>query len=198
VVYICTMTHRHFFILAGLLVWFTWLGYWIYMSGKVKATAREYAYPGKGVDRLLIFISAVLLGVRQLGIGWLGYALIPRNDIKGITGLSLTVIGVAISIWARKILGDNWNAQPSVKENHALIQAGPYKIVRHPIYTGILIAVLGTAITIGQVRGFIAFGLSFYSLWHKSTFEEDLMRQEFPQQYEEYTRRVKRLIPWVF
>ncbi len=85
-----------------------------------------------------------------------------------------------------------------VKQDHELVVSGPYRVVRHPIYTGILIAVLGTAIMVGQVRGFLALGITFFSLWYKSSFEEDLMKQQFPQQYESYSRQVKKLLPWIF
>jgi len=85
-----------------------------------------------------------------------------------------------------------------LKQNHELIISGPYKMVRHPIYTGIIIAVLGTAIMTGQVKGFIALALTFFAFWHKSRFEEELMFREFGEQYKAYSLRVKKLIPWVF
>ena len=85
-----------------------------------------------------------------------------------------------------------------LKENHELIVQGSYKIVRHPIYTGILIAILGTAIMVGQVRAFVGLAITFFALWHKSGFEEQLMNRQFPEQYKAYAQRVKKLVPWIF
>jgi protein-S-isoprenylcysteine O-methyltransferase Ste14 len=192
------MTPHRFFALAELVPWLVLLFYWIWMWNKAKPIATGHTDPWSNLNRVLIVISMLLLGSRQLSIGFLGYELIPRTLAKALTGLVLTSAGVAFAIWARKTLADNWSAQPEVKQNHELIVSGPYKIVRHPIYTGILIAVLGTAVMIGQVRGFIALAISFIALWHKSGFEEDLMRRQFPQQYDAYARSVKRLIPWIF
>ena len=154
--------------------------------------------PWVNLNRVLLVISMVLLYSHRLSIGWLGYELIPRCLTKALTGLAVTWAGVIFAIWARKTLADNWSAQPTLKQNHELIITGPYKIVRHPIYTGILIAVLGTAIMVGLSRGFIALAITFFAFWHKSRFEEDLMYQQFGEQYKAYAQRVKKLIPWVF
>jgi len=192
------MTPHRFFALAELVPWLVFLFYWIWMWNKTKPTAETHADPYVNLNRVLIVISMVLLASHRLGIGWLGYELIPRTLAKALTGLAVTWAGVAFAIWARKTLADNWSAQPSLKQNHELIVQGPFKIVRHPIYTGIIIAVLGTAIMGGQVRGFIALAIVFFALWHKSRFEEELMRKQFPEQYEAYAQGVKKLIPWVF
>jgi protein-S-isoprenylcysteine O-methyltransferase Ste14 len=192
------MTPHRFFALAELMPWLALLFYWIWMWNKAKPQAATHPDPWSNLNRVLIIISMVMLGSHRLSIGWLGYELIPRSLAKALVGLAVTWAGALFAIWARQTLADNWSAQPTLKENHELIITGPYKIARHPIYTGIIIAVLGTAIMVGQVRGFIAFGITFFALWHKSRFEEDLMRQQFGQQYEAYAQRVKGLIPWIF
>jgi protein-S-isoprenylcysteine O-methyltransferase Ste14 len=192
------MTPSQFFRIAELIPWLILFFYWVWMWREAKPTAQEHPDRASQINRFFMVVAAILLWSHRFDIGWLGYVLIPRTLAKAVTGLSVTVIGVAIAIWARKILADNWSAQPTLKQNHELIQTGPYKIVRHPIYTGIIIAILGTAIMVGHVRGFIALAIVFFSLWHKSTFEEDLMRQQFPRQYDDYARRVKRLIPFIF
>lgn len=192
------MNPSQFFRLLELIPWLTIIIYWIVMWSKSKPEAMEHPDPARNYHRFFIIIAAFLLGSHRLSIGFLGYVIIPRCLAKALVGLFVTWVGVLIAIWARKILADNWSAQPTLRQNHELILTGPYKIVRHPIYTGIIIAVLGTAIMVGQVRGFIGLIVVFLALWHKSTFEEDLMRQQFPGRYEEYARRVKRLIPYIF
>jgi len=93
-------------------------------------------------------------------------------------------------------LADNWSGAVTLKEGHSLVTSGPYAIVRHPIYLGVLGAMLGTAIVIGEIRAFLPL-LGIFGLWKKMNAEEALLRAAFPQQYEEYSRRVKRLIPGI-
>jgi protein-S-isoprenylcysteine O-methyltransferase Ste14 len=192
------MSPHRFFALAELIPWLVLVFYWIAMWGKAKPTVAGHPDPWSNFNRVLLVISAVLLASHSLSIGWLGYALIPRCLAKALTGLTVTGAGVAYAIWARHTLADNWSAQPTLKEGHELVVSGPYSITRHPIYTGILIAVLGAAIMVGQVRGFVALGITFLAFWHKSRYEEDLMNKQFPDQYPAYAHKVKKLIPWVF
>jgi len=195
--YLYIMTPHAFFALAILGAWVFWAIYWIWMARNVKTTVLEHPDPNKHIHRIFIVISALLLGVHSLGIGPLGWVLIPHSLEKAVIGLALTWGGIFFTIWARNVLADNWSAQPELKKDHTLIVTGPYKLARHPIYTGIIIAVLGTALMRAEVRSFIALLITFFALWHKSMFEEDLMRQQFGQQYDDYAKRVKRLIPWV-
>ncbi len=192
------MTPHQFFALAELVPWLVLFFYWLLMWNKAKPQAEAHPDPWVNLNRVLLIISMVMLYTHRLDIGFLGYVLIPRTLAKALTGLFVTTAGVAFAIWARQTLADNWSAQPTLKQNHELVVKGPYKIVRHPIYTGILIAVLGTAIMVGHVRGFIALALTFFAFWHKSRFEEELMRKQFGLQYDEYAKRVKGLVPWIF
>jgi protein-S-isoprenylcysteine O-methyltransferase Ste14 len=192
------MTPHSFFALAELVPWLVLLGYWLLMWHKSKPTVAGHPDPWSHFNRVLLVASMLLLGWHRLSIGWLGYVLIPRCLTKALTGLAVTCAGAAYAIWARRTLADNWSAQPALKEDHTLILSGPYQITRHPIYTGILIAVLGTAIMVGQVRGMIALMLVFIAFWHKSRYEEDLMNRQFPDQYPAYAQKVKKLIPRIF
>jgi protein-S-isoprenylcysteine O-methyltransferase len=131
-------------------------------------------------------------------MGFLGYQVIPVGNLSGIAGALIGISGVSFAIWARKTLGENWSAKITLKKEHELIQSGPYKIVRHPIYTGFELMVLGPAIVFGELKGFIALGIIFTSHLLKIMKEEKLMRQQFPGQYADYSKRVKRLIPFIF
>jgi protein-S-isoprenylcysteine O-methyltransferase Ste14 len=101
------------------------------------------------------------------------------------------------AIWARLILGRNWSGVITLKERHELIERGPYRVVRHPIYTGILAMIAGTAIALGYFGGFVGSLLVFVSFWVKLKREEDLMLKHFPAEYAAYQRRVKRIIPFL-
>jgi protein-S-isoprenylcysteine O-methyltransferase Ste14 len=95
------------------------------------------------------------------------------------------------------ILGRNWSGVVTLKEEHELIERGPYRIVRHPIYTGMLGMFAGTAIVIGYLGGFLGLLLAFASFWLKLKREEDLMLKQFPNKYAAYQLRVKRIIPFL-
>jgi protein-S-isoprenylcysteine O-methyltransferase Ste14 len=110
-------------------------------------------------------------------------------------GAVVNLLGLGFSVWARVYLGNNWSRSVTIKQNHELITGGPYGLVRHPIYTGLLIGVLGTAIAIGQVRGLVAFAFIFTSLWFKLRLEERWMRLQFGDVYEQYAQRVPALVP---
>ena len=122
---------------------------------------------------------------------------IPHVDAIAWTGVVLCIAGLAFCIWARFTLGRNWSGVVTFKGGHELITRGPYAVVRHPIYTGLLVMILGTVIVLGHVAGIIALPFVFVSLWIKLRYEEELMLQKFHDEYAAYQRRVKRLIPFI-
>jgi protein-S-isoprenylcysteine O-methyltransferase len=122
---------------------------------------------------------------------------VPAVEPLLILATALCICGLAFCFWARAVLGRNWSGTVTLKENHELIVRGPYQLVRHPIYTGLLSMVLGTAIQQGHIGGVMGFILVFVSLWIKSGHEENVMRSQFPDQYPAYQERVKRLIPFM-
>src|SRR5450755_3974668 len=108
-------------------------------------------------------------------------------------GAAVTIAGLLFAVWAREHLGRNWSRSVTIKQGHELITTGPYAVVRHPIYTGILAGLLGTAIALSQVRGFIAFLLMFLMLWLKLRMEEQWMRSQFGETYATYARETAAL-----
>ena len=111
--------------------------------------------------------------------------------------MALTAAGLLFAVWARQYLGSNWSGTVSIKKDHQLITNGPYALVRHPIYTGVLLALVGSAMAIGEWRAVLAFALASLALWRKLRLEEDLMHQQFGETYQAYCRRVPALIPFV-
>src|SRR5262249_45907611 len=100
--------------------------------------------------------ALALLFSRSLPFGWLYRTLLPAAEWREWLGVAITYVGAAVAIWARVALGANWSARVQLKVGHELVRRGPYAYVRHPIYTGFLLAVIGTAIEIGEVRGLLA------------------------------------------
>ena len=108
------------------------------------------------------------------------------------------VAGLLFAVWEREHLGSNWSRSVTIKRGHELITTGPYAVVRHPIYTGILTGFLGTAIALSQVRGVIGFVLVFVVLWAKLRMEEEWMRSQFGETYAMYSHQTAALVPYLF
>jgi protein-S-isoprenylcysteine O-methyltransferase Ste14 len=129
--------------------------------------------------------------------GWLRMRLYARADWIDELGVGLTVLGLAFAIWARIYLGRNWSGSVQVKVGHELMRGGPYRWVRHPIYTGLLVAIVGTGLVRGQVSGVLAFAVLLAGFWVKLGIEEQMMRKTFGETYEEYARKTGALVPRV-
>jgi len=122
-------------------------------------------------------------------------ALFPGSFPTQYAGLAVTAAGCLFAIWARLTLGANWSGRATVKQDHQLIVEGPYRLARHPIYTGLSLASLGTALAIGEWRCVLGLIIILLALLVKMSQEERLMMETFPQAYPQYRRRVKALIP---
>jgi len=124
--------------------------------------------------------------------------IVPPFELIAWAGTVLCIAGLVFCIWARFTLGRNWSGAVTLKEGHELIERGPYRVVRHPIYTGLLTMFVATAIVVGHVAGIVGLLLTLVSFWIKLSDEEKVMLRQFPDQYPAYQRRVKRIIPFVF
>jgi protein-S-isoprenylcysteine O-methyltransferase Ste14 len=121
----------------------------------------------------------------------------PVNAAVSIIGVILCAVGIAFLVWARLALGRNWSQTVSVKEGHELVTSGPYRYVRHPMYTGCLIACVGSAIVCAGAWIFLLVVLGALFLWRVGA-EDKLMAQQFPNEYPDYKRRTNALIPFVW
>jgi len=128
-------------------------------------------------------------------IPWLDRRVLPRTQELAIAAIALTLAGMAFAVWARVHLGRNWSSAPTIKEQHQLIRSGPYRLVRHPIYTGLLIALAGTFLANGRVRGALSLVVVWLAFDIKRRIEEDFMVQTFGPQYEDYRRSTGALFP---
>ena len=127
----------------------------------------------------------------------LDWGRLHNSEIIAWLGVVLTALGHGFSFWARRHLGKYWSGTVALKENHKLIDTGPYALVRHPIYTGLLLAVFGSALAAGTVQAVVAFCIMVPAYIIKWRREEKLMRQEFGQEYAAYMQRTKAIIPYV-
>lgn len=175
--------------------WVVFLVIWAVTSLRAKTSVRRGLNSAGVLFRVGVLVLALALG-QGVARGWIPR---PAPFPYGVqaAGVALTVLGIGFAVWARMILGSNWGMPMTLREKPDLITAGPYGLVRHPIYTGIIFAMLGTALTVGAWWFFvllIAFGYFLISALQ----EEKDMVQHFPDAYPAYMARTKRLIPFVF
>jgi protein-S-isoprenylcysteine O-methyltransferase Ste14 len=178
-------------------VWIAFLVYWQIRAFGTKTTQRIEPMASRVARTVLFLIAIALLTFWHIPIRWLYAQLLPQGVWGFWIGAAILCAGLLFAVWARQHLGANWSRSVTIKEDHQLIVSGPYALVRHPIYTGILTGFLGTAIALGQTRGFIALGLIFLALGYKLRMEEQWMRSQFGPPYEAYSRRVAALVPFV-
>jgi len=181
---------------AFIAIWTGWLVYWWVAARDVKNTIRRESLPSWLLHSVPLIIAVLLLGAQRVP-GFLGERILPLAAWPFWLGLSITAAGMLFSVWARMHLGRNWSASVTIKQGHELITNGPYALVRHPIYTGLLLAFLGTGLALGDWRGLLAFALATAALWRKLRFEERWMRQQFGDAYAAYSKRVAGLVPFI-
>lgn len=174
-------------ILAG---WAVFWVYWLVASIGVKAGQTGWTrFAGLRVGVVLIIL--LLLRVKAFK----GHAATNDPWLLG-TGLAVFLLGLALAIWARVYLGRNWGMPMSQKADPELVTSGPYSIIRHPIYSGIILAMIGTTIAVSLYWLVAVMVLGAYFLY-SSVVEERLMTRLFPDTYPEYKRSTKRLVPFI-
>ena len=181
-----------------LAMWLVYLGYWRAISKNVKQNVRLEAFASRFTRMLMIVCAAALLLVPRVPFAFLNRRFLPAGPLSFWTGAAITASGLLFSVWARLHIGKNWSSDVTVKVDHELITTGPYALVRHPIYTGLLIGFLGSAVARGELRGILAFALVVIALWIKLRLEETWMREHFGAAYAGYSaQRVKALVPYI-
>lgn len=172
-------------------VWVAFWLYWLAASVGVKSSrSRSSRSAGIRVGAILL----VLLLVRTRALG--GRAATHNPWLEGI-GLAVFLLGLALAVWARLYLGRNWGTPMSTKVDPELVTTGPYRVIRHPIYSGIILGMIGTAIAV-SVYWLIAVGLLGGYFVYSAIMEERMLAGEFPDSYPEYQRSSKRLVPFIY
>lgn len=148
--------------------------------------------------RLVAIIVVILFIYLQKNVDFLGSRLWEESDTIKIIADLVTFIGLIIMMWARKSLGNNWSGNIVLKENHQLITTGPYAYVRHPIYSGLIMMVLGVTLYVNTYVMVIFVVIFFFGAYYKAQKEEKLLISYFPEDYFEYKKQTKALIPFIF
>jgi protein-S-isoprenylcysteine O-methyltransferase Ste14 len=190
------MNHLYQDLVPGL--WIAWFIYWRIASAGVKAVQRRESPASRAAHIVPLVLAAVLLWMKPIaGGGVLFGRFLPQSYTAYWLGTLLLALGLGFSVWARVCIGRNWSATVTVKQGHELIRHGPYALVRHPIYTGLLLAFIGSAIVRGEWRGVLAVLIVLAALWRKLRLEERWMGETFGDEYRRYREHTAALIPFV-
>ena len=175
--------------------WIAWVVYWLIMAFTTKRTLERRGFIGYRLVTGILIVGLVAAG-RLLHVSSQSQ-LWQATLALGVVTDCIVVAGAAFTVWARITLGRNWSAEVVFKQDHELIESGPYALARHPIYTGLIVMALGTAINYGRAIGFALFLSLCGGLWWKARQEERIMSRHFPAAYAEYKARVRAIIPYL-
>jgi protein-S-isoprenylcysteine O-methyltransferase Ste14 len=177
-------------------IWLVWLAGWTISAMRTKQVIRAEGLASRLLHLIPLFLGIVLLTVRPAAGPWLAIRIYPQTLWSFWIGTALIVTGLCCAAWARFHLAGNWSGTVTLKQDHSLTRTGPYRLVRHPIYTGLLTAILGSAIAEAEWRGLVALALITLSFLRKLTIEERFLTTQFGDAYARYRAEVPALIPW--
>ncbi len=176
-------------------LWVAWLVIWMVWAFGTKRTERRESTSSRLSYTVLTVAAFWLMFAGDVPRVWLRTRLYPPTSWTNWLGIAVTAVGLGFAIWARAYLGRNWSGMVSVKIGHELVRSGPYRWVRHPIYSGMILAMLGTAVVRHQVRGLIAVVLLYAGFTIKSRIEEQAMTATFGPEYAQYASTTGAIIP---
>lgn len=174
------------------------LAVWIITAFRVKRTAVRESAREWMRHRLPIWCAYILLLSPALDLTPLRLGLIREPGWVAGLGAALTVAGLAIAVWARLVLGGNWSASVTLKHGHTLVTAGPYRWLRNPIYSGMLVMFLGSALVVAQGRAWVAVLVLVAAFLVKIRQEERFMLRQFPREFPQYRQRSWALVPFLY
>lgn len=169
--------------------------YWLLAARGRRAAQRGEPSGERMIHVVWMIGAAYLLFHFDPRFGALNRRFLPQRMWIASFGAVITVAGIGIAVWARRHLGKNWSADVTIREGHALIRTGPYTYIRHPIYSGMLLGILGTAIAVGEYRGLVALAIFWIGWAHKAKKEESYLAAEFGPAFAEHKRLTGFFLP---
>jgi len=176
-------------------MWVAWCVVWWLWSRNVKPDRQRESRLSRASHIVPLALAVFLVAAPRLPGRVLDARFLPPSPFLFWSGLALLAAGLLFSVWARAYLGRNWSGVVTIKEDHELVRSGPYRYVRHPIYSGLLLAFVGTAVAQDRWRGLVAVAIAFAAFWMKARIEERWLTQTFGDQYAKYRREVAALVP---
>lgn len=175
-----------------------WLGFSIYWGAAARHSAETQSAESAESRRVHLLLTNLGELLLFLPIVDLQQVLVPRVLIWVLAGLALQALAIGLAVWARRHLGGYWSGRIEIKADHVLIRSGPYRWLRHPIYTAVIGMCVGTAIVNGRAHALIGVVVAVGAYWRKIGMEEANMRRAFGASYEDYRRQTWGAIPGLF
>jgi protein-S-isoprenylcysteine O-methyltransferase Ste14 len=176
-------------------LWTTWVVVWLLAAAWSARTIARQSSGSRLAHTLPMAAGAALVFLRPALLGPLADPLFPQASWVAWVACVMVAVGLGFSVWARVHLGRNWSGTVTLKERHTVIRSGPYALTRHPIYTGLLLALTGTMLARDSVAALVGLGLSAVGIVIKLRQEERLMLEHFGPAYSAYRAEVAALIP---
>jgi protein-S-isoprenylcysteine O-methyltransferase Ste14 len=180
---------------VALLIGVSWIAFWIYWLAAATTVKSGRTRWGRfaGVRVAVVILVVILL---RAGVLKRHEGVTASPWLQGI-GLAVFLLGLALAVWARIYIGRNWGMPMTEKAEPELVNTGPYRKIRHPIYSGIILALVGSALALG-ISWFIAAAVIAAYFIYSAVMEERYLTKLFPDAYPEYKRSTKMLIPYIF
>jgi protein-S-isoprenylcysteine O-methyltransferase Ste14 len=175
--------------------WIVFVIYWIARAFNTRATRENEPLSSRLGVLIVEVLGYLLIFNGYTGIGFLGMLVLPRTFAGAILGIVFTWSGIGLAIWARHHLAENWSARVTIKEDHQLIRTGPYARLRHPIYSGLILATLGSVVAIDKWRCVLGLCLVVGGYWFKARKEEAMLSQQFGESFGEHKTLTGFLFP---
>lgn len=168
---------------------------WIVTAFSTKQVAKK---SGGWILRFIFYATIILVIYLQKNVNFLAISLWPKTEMGYFIADSVTFFGLLVMLWARLYLGKNWSGNIVIKEKHELVTGGPYALIRHPIYSGLILMVLGVVLYFNTLVLSVFFVIFFWGAYYKAKKEEKILMEYFSNDYLEYKKHTKYLVPFIF
>jgi len=175
--------------------WIVFVIYWIIGAIRTRPTREKESFASRFAILVLEIAGYTVVFSSSTGIGFLGIRFVPRTMVSATLGVVLTWSGIGLALWARYHLAEYWSATITIKEDHQLIRTGPYAHLRHPIYSGLVLATIGSALVIDEWRCVLGIGLVLTGYCLKAGKEETMLSRQFGDAFREHQKHTGFLIP---
>ena len=175
--------------------WIVFAAYWVWAARTQKRVQQREPIAARLLHIAYMAGAFILLFSNDPRLAALNRRFVPGLPWIATLGAVLTCVGIAFAIWARRHIGRNWSGQVTIRKEHELIRTGPYAHIRHPIYTGLLLAVAGTALVIGQYRALAALAVLWVGFTVKAKREEAILERQFGPAFDEHRRHTGFFLP---
>jgi protein-S-isoprenylcysteine O-methyltransferase Ste14 len=178
--------------------WTALAAYWLVEGVRAKRAETRESGSERLAHVLMMGTAFYLVAIYDARIGKLNWRFMSERVWVTYLGVALAFAGVGFAIWARHHIGKYWSARVSIVSEHKLIRTGPYARLRHPIYTGMLTALAGTALVVGEYRALVGLGIALFGFATKARKEEAYLAARFGREFEDHRRRTGFLLPKIF